>query len=452
MELKIRLRVRVMQLTALLAFVSLVAAYAQLEWGLPQNVRRAVVSSRGSIVAEDGTVLARSVGARRVYPQGTLAGQLLGMMGTSSGLEGVEAAYDAELSGGETVTLTLDPYVQGTAETLLRQAVAAHQAEYGSVVVMDTKSGKVLAAASFPSFDPNAWRGTDASVRRNRAFIDRFEPGSTVKGLVVAAAIQEGLTTPGTMYSTPMVRRIGDSRVGATIHDAVQHPGALSTKQVLRYSSNVGMSHVVERFENDKLRGYLSSYGFGQPVNLPVLSAASGSLQSLRHWDTVVKTTNAFGQGMSTTLLQLTAAYNALANDGLYVTPRLVVGEDQAPGHEVLSAQTARTTREMLRAVITDGIPQAAGIPGYSLAGKTGTAQVVVGGRYSSSIYDSVFTGFFPSASPRVTIAVMVHAAKVRYHGSMLAAPVYRDLAAAILSKWGALPDVPVVKKGPGGA
>ncbi len=441
MEMKIRVRSRVMQVVALLAFCTLVWAYAQLEWGLPQGVRRAVVQVRGSIVTEDGSVLARSVGAKRVYPNGPLAGQLLGMMGDTSGLEGLEAAYDSRLSAGQNLTLTIDPAIQAAAESVLKAAVLEHQAEYGSVVALDTKTGKVLATANYPAFDPNSWRGQDASARRNRAFLDRFEPGSTIKGLVVAAAIQESLTTPDSVYDTPMSRRIGTRRIGATIHDAVAHPSALTTTQILRYSSNVGMSHIVEHFPNASLYHYLSQYGFGQDMPLPSVQAATGSLQPLRNWDDVVRTTNAFGQGMSATTLQLAAAYNTLANGGLYVAPRLVVGEGQPQSREVISAETARTTRELLHKVVSEGIPQAAGIKGYALAGKTGTAQVVVGGRYSDTIYDSVFAGFFPSDRPRVTLAIMVHGAKERYHGSMLAAPIYRDVAAAILSKWAEPPE-----------
>jgi cell division protein FtsI (penicillin-binding protein 3) len=441
MEIKIRVRSRVMQFIALLAFCTLVWAYAQLEWGLPQGVRRAVLQVRGSIVTEDGSVLARSVSGKRVYPNGSLAGQVLGMMGDTSGLEGLEAAYDSRLSAGQNLILTLDPATQAAAESVLKEAVIKHQAEYGTVVALDTKTGKILASATYPAFDPNIWKAQGPDVRRNRAFIDRFEPGSTIKGLVVAAALQEGLTTPGTLYSTPMSRRIGTDRVSATIHDAVQHPATLTTKQVLRYSSNVGMSHIVEHFPNGLLYNYLSAYGFGQQMPMPTVQAGSGALQPLRKWDDVVRTTNAFGQGMSSTTLQLAAAYNTLANGGLYIPPRLVVGETQPNTREVVSAQTAQTIRELLHAVISEGIPGPAGIKGYALAGKTGTAQVVVDGRYSSTIYDSVFAGFFPADKPRVTLAIMVHGAKERYHGSMLAAPIYRDVAAAIISKWAEPPE-----------
>ncbi|WP_420597140.1 peptidoglycan D,D-transpeptidase FtsI family protein [Deinococcus sp.] len=443
MEIKIRNRARIIQVIALLAFMSLVWAYAQLEWGLPQNVKRAVLQSRGSILSASGTMLARTVDGKRVYPQGKLAGQLLGMMGTTDGLEGLEAAYNTPLSAGQDVTLTIDPAIQASAEELLAKGVQAHQGQYGSVVVMEVRTGKVLAAASYPAFDPNVWRSSTPEARRNRPFLDRFEPGSTIKGLVVAAALNDGVTTPSTVYDTPMRRYVG-GRWGHTIGDSVYHANKkLNTQGILRYSSNVGMSHIVEKLPNQRLYDYLSAYGFGQDVDLPTTITASGTLQPLRKWDDLVRATNAFGQGMSATPLQLAAAYNTLANDGRYVSPRLVAGEPVGQSRDVIRVDAARTIRVLLKNVIKDGIPNAAGIKGYDLAGKTGTAQVATNGGYSSTLFDSVFAGFFPAEAPKVTIAVMVHGAKTAYHGSMLAAPIYRDVAASIISQWASLPSEP---------
>ena len=439
MEVKIRSRSRFMQLIALFLFLTLVWSYAQLEWNVPQAVKQTVMQARGSILAADGTVLARSVGGERVYPQGALAGQLVGMMGATEGLEGLEHAYNHALEGGKNVRLTLDPAIQAAAEAALSEAVPQHQGEYGSVVVMETRTGRVLAAASYPPFDPNTWRDSSAAARRNRPFLDVYEPGSTIKALIVAAALNEGLTTPETVYDTPMRRYVG-GRWGSTIGDSVDHPDRLTTREVLRYSSNVGMSHIVERFAPERMRGYLSAYGFGTDVTLPRLSSESGSLQPLSRWDDLVRATNAFGQGMSSTTLQLAAAYNALGNDGMYVPPRLVEGEPAGERREVLRASTARTTRAMLQSVIEEGIFSQAGIEGYALGGKTGTAQVAGPNGYSSSLYDSVFAGFFPVDAPRVTVTVMVHGAKVQYHGSQLAAPISRKITSAIISRWGAVP------------
>lgn len=437
MEVKLRNRSRLMLAVWLGAFLLLVYAYAQLEWRLPGGYGSNQRVARGSILARDGTVLARTVGEKRLYPQGSLAGQLTGMMGRDRGLEGLEAAYEARLAAGENVTLTIDPRLQAVSESVLARYVQKHGGEYGSVVALDVDSGRVLAAASYPPFDPNNWRDYPAEARRNRPFVDLFEPGSTVKALVVAAALDSGLTTPGTGYSTPMARKVGY----ATIHDAVAHPKFLSTKEILRYSSNVGMSHIVESFAPNRMHEYLRRYGFGQSVDLPSVSASSGVLRDWRRWDDVTRVNNAFGQGLSSSVLQLAAAYNALANDGQFVAPTLVEGESPGGRRPVVEARAASTTRNLLRAVIEEGIPHAAGITGYSLAGKTGTAQVVENGRYSATIFDSVFAGFFPAERPRLTIAVMVHGARREYHGSQLAAPIYRDIAAEVFSQWAFPPE-----------
>ncbi|GAA0517191.1 penicillin-binding protein 2 [Deinococcus depolymerans] len=443
MEVKIRNRSVLMRVLALCMFLTLVWAYAQLEWGVPQTVKSSVVQARGQIVASDGKVLAMSRDGKRVYPQGHIAGQLLGMMGATEGLEGLEAAYNGSLAAGQTLKLTLDTEVQASAEAALAKAVPEHRGEFGSVVVLETRTGRVLAAATYPPFNPNVWRRFKETDWLNRPFVTRFEPGSTIKALVVAAAINEGLTTPDTVYNTPMRRFVG-GRWGSTIGDAVDHPGSLSTQGILRYSSNVGMSHVVERFPMETMRSYLEAYGFGRDVSLPALPAATGSLQPLVRWDELVRATNSFGQGMSSTTLQLAAAFNTLANDGQYVSPRLVEGAGGVERRNVIRPEVARTTRRMLQNVVTEGIFAKAGIEGYTLAGKTGTAQTVdASGRYSKSIYDSTFAGFFPAEAPRVTIAVMVHGAKREYHGSQLAAPIFKEISADILSNWAAAPERP---------
>lgn len=440
MEVKIQSRSRWMQVFALVLFLTLVWAYAQLEWGVPQGVKRSVMQARGKIVASDGTVLAHSVNGERVYPQGKLAGQVIGMMGATEGLEGLEAAYNRTLEGGQDLKLTLDPGMQSAAEAMLASFLPKHEAEYGSVVILETRTGRILAAASYPPFDPTSWRAYSPETRRNRPFLDIFEPGSTVKGLVVAAAMNEQLTTPTTLYDTPMRRYVG-GRWGSTIGDSVDHPPKLTTREVLRYSSNVGMSHIVEHFPAERLHGYLGRYGFGDFPELPTAMTSTGRLQPLRRWDDLVRATNSFGQGMSSTTLQLAAAYNTLANDGRYVSPRLVEGEAAGERREVLRPEVARTVRQMLQSVIEEGISTQAGLKGYALAGKTGTSQVSAGPKgYVPNLYDSTFAGFFPADAPRVTIAVMAHGAKVGYHGSQLAAPIYRDITSEIISRWATPP------------
>lgn len=441
MELKIRSRSRLMQIIALMMFATLVWAYAQIEWGPPNSITVKHQTVRGSVLASDGTVLARTLGDKRVYPQGTLAGQVLGMLGDSGGLEGIERTFDDSLQAGQDVRLTLDPSAQAIAETALARGVQTHQAQYGTVVMLETRTGRVLAAATYPPFDPGNWRGkADTQERvKNRAFLDAYEPGSTMKALTIAAALNDGITTPGTVYDTPMSRHVG-GRWGHNIGDAVDHPPSLTTQQVLRYSSNVGMSHIVEGFTYQKLRDYLVAYGFGQKVNLTGAVTAQGILKPIEKWNDLERATNSFGQGVSGTTLQVAAAYNAVANDGLYVSPRLIEGAPAGERHEVVRASSARAVRDMLKNVVVEG--KFASIDGYDLSGKTGTAQVATENGYSSSVYKSTYAGFFPSDTPRVTVAVMIHGAQGEYQGSQVAAPVFREIASGMLSEWGTAPEV----------
>lgn len=441
MELKIRNRSRWMQVIALLMFATLVWAYAQIEWGPPNTITPRQEVVRGSVLAADGTVLARTLGKQRVYPQGNLAGQVIGMLGDSGGLEGIERTYDDTLKTGQNVQLTLDPAAQAMAEAALARGVQKHRAQYGALVMLETRSGRVLAAATYPPFDPGNWRGKPDTQERvkNRAFLDAYEPGSTMKALTIAAAINDGLTTPGTVYSTPMQRHVG-GRWGHNIGDAVDHPASLTTQQVLRYSSNVGMSHIVEGFTYPKLRGYLAAYGFGQKVDMAGAVTAQGILKPIEKWNDLERATNSFGQGVSGTTLQVAAAYNTIANDGVYVAPRLIDGAPAGERREVVGAAAARSVRDMLKSVVVEG--KFAAIDGYDLCGKTGTAQVATSSGYSDTVFKSTYAGFFPCDAPRVTLAVMVHGAQGEHHGSQVAAPIFREIASGMLSGWGTAPNV----------
>lgn len=431
---RLRRRSAALCVGAALAGASLLVSFTQL--ARPVARPAPPMPIRGRLLAQNGQVLATTVDGRRRYPMGQLAGALIGFTGPGGGLEGLEYFNDAALRRGQDVRLTLDPQVQAIAEDVLNRAVRDHQAEWGSLAVVETATGRILALASAPSFDPNRWRAYAPTARRVRPLFDTFEPGSVVKPLVVAALLDAGLTRPDQAYATPMRRAVG----GATINDAVPHPARLTTAQILRYSSNVGMSRLVEAMPAFKLNAAFERFGLGNAAPLPGATMAPGRLGNPADWGTLGRATRAFGQGLSVNTLQLAQAFDALASGGQARAPRLLADAPAGPAHAAVDPAAARSTRAMLHRVLEDGLPTQATTPGYHPGGKTGTAQVAVGGRYSPSVYTSTFAGFFPWARPRVTLAIAVRGARHHYQGSQLAAPVFRDVTGELAALWGLPP------------
>ncbi|GHF58013.1 cell division protein FtsI (penicillin-binding protein 3) [Deinococcus metalli] len=426
-------RLRFITVLLLLPLMMLGSAFTRLALA-PSEPRTTVTPVRGALRSADGTVLASGPLHDRRYPQGAVAGPVVGFVGTSAGLEGAERAFDAALQRGEDVTLTLDARVQDAVEEVLIQAVRRTSAQYANAIVMDTRTGDLRAVATVPGFAPASWRTAPAGRWRNRALLDEYEPGSVIKALTVAALLDAGLTTPETRYDTPMVRRVAR----AAIHDIVPHPARLSTREILRYSSNVGMTRLVEGVPAPQLRRAFAAFGLGRPVTL-ALPAGDGRVRDATAWTELSQATMAFGQGLTVTTLQLAAAFNVLAADGRYVTPRLTAAVPVRT-RPVLAPATAARMREVLHGVIDDGIRGKAALPGYHVGGKTGTAQVVVSGRYSESVFSSTFAGFLPADRPQFTVAVMVRGAQREYQGSQVAAPIFRDISAALVSLYALAP------------
>lgn len=429
-------RASLIALLGLLSFAFLTVAFAKLSTSSQLSPARPIPMPRGKILSADGRILAGGSLQQRRYPHGPLAAQVMGFVGTSGGLEGLERTYNDRLQGGEALTLTLDTRIQGAVEEILLEAITRTDAEFASAAVMETRTGKLKALASVPGFDLNSWKQAPPDRWRNRAALDEYEPGSVIKALTVAALLNEGRTTPDTTYDTPMWRRFA----GATINDIVAHPDRLKTRQILRYSSNVGMTQLVENVPPEVLFRYFTAFGFGQPVKLG-LPAGNGLLRDPEDWDPLSQATMSFGQGMTVTTLQFVAAFNVIANGGRYVTPRLVLGAP-AETRTVLSEDTAASMREILHSVIDEGIKAKAVLPGYHAGGKTGTAQVVVDGRYSGEVFSSTFAGFIPADQPLFTVAVMVRGAKREYQGSQLAAPIFRDVTSTLLSLYAMRPEI----------
>lgn len=423
-------RTQLMLTLSAAAFLAVLVPFMRLSTGLPTLPGDPVVKGpgRGRLISGDGQVLASGPARARTYPLGQLAAQVIGFTGDAGGLEGLERALNGPLSTGQDQVLSLDTRMQAATERALATAGQRANAQYGAAVVLERRSGAVLAMANWPHFDPNVWRAASPAVWRNRAGVDEFEPGSVIKALTVAALMNEGRTDRARTYPAPMRRRYA----GTVINDVVPHPEVLSTWQILRYSSNVGMTELVDGVPADVLDAYFRAYGFGEGIALR-LPNADGVLPPVTDWTRLRQATMAFGQGMSVSAVQLAAAFNVLANDGEYVSPSLLRGAPPSR-RQVLRPDTAREMQDMLHGVVDEGIQRNAELPGYHTAGKTGTAQVALGGRYSTSVYTSTFAGFFPAAAPQYTVVVMVRGAKEQYQGSQLAAPIFREITADVAS------------------
>ncbi|MEJ2158014.1 MAG: penicillin-binding protein 2 [Desulfobacteraceae bacterium] len=401
----------------------------------------------------------------RFYPNTTLAAQVLGFTGIDDhGLEGVEFFYDRELKGSEqTVTvlrdalgrgfdadrlsapqqagnnlvLTLDRHIQYIAEQALAEAVKKYKAKSGMALVMDPNTGALLAVAHNPVFNPNTYRKYRRSAWRNRAITDPFEPGSTMKIFSVAAALETGKMGPSTIfYCENGTYTIGDHAV----HDTKSH-GWLSVQQIVKYSSNIGAVKMVERIGRRALFDRLKAFGFGQRTRVDSPGESPGSLSHYKRWTVVDTGAIAFGQGVSVTALQLITAVSALANDGLMMKPyivqavtdpngRLLRKIEPQPVQQVLTAETARTVRRIMRTVITPGgTGVEADLDGYEVCGKTGTAQKIdENGRYAPRKYVASFVGFAPAKQPALTVLVIVDEPEDVYYGGLVAAPAFKKI------------------------
>lgn len=422
----------------------------------PQIIARAVLPTptplRGSILAADGTPLAlTTTQGERKYPLGVSASQVLGFVERSEnrsgkGLEGLERYLEAGLARGHTTYLTLRPEVQSLAEQALWRTMERSKADWGTALVMDAQSGKLLAVANGPQFDPLALRGNQQAHNPwdNHAFFKVLEPGSTIKALTAAVLIQEGKADMNTRVHAPMWRKVGNH----TISDVIKHPESLTLAEVLRFSSNVGISTLADsRLPFKTLYDYFKQLHFADPDLMPRLPKVSSlELRESMTRNKVDFTTATFGQGFSVTPLHLLAAFNALANDGQYVYPSLIENGTLAEGETIFSPETSQA----IRMALTEGVAERAKLKGYQVGGKTGTAQFFdqQTKAYSSSTFTALFAGFVPSDQPKATVLVIVHNPKgPEIHGSLVAAPAFREIAAGLFALWGQPPKLAVSKK-----
>jgi cell division protein FtsI (penicillin-binding protein 3) len=405
---------------------------------------------------------------KRHYPEGPSSAHLVGFTNVEDrGQEGIELAYERQLAGrsgsrrvikdrlgrivddawlrepvdGRDLALSIDNRVQFIAFSALRNAIDKHQAKAGGALVIDVRSGEVLALVNWPTFDPNARGRLSGDAIRNRVLTDTFEPGSTMKPFAIAAALEQGKVRPDTRIQTaPGRMTIGDRTIG----DAHPH-GVLTVEEVVAKSSNVGTAKIALELPAQTLWESYTALGFGQapPVGFP--GAVAGRLRPAKTWRPIEQATISYGHGVSVSLLQLARAYSALARDGELVPLSLVKIDEFPTAVRVMSSETATALRRMLEMAVGEGgTAPAARIAGYRVAGKTGTAYKLKNGQYVKE-YVASFVGFAPVSDPRLVIAVMIDEPGAGgYYGGQVAAPVFAQIASASLRTLQVAPDGPL--------
>lgn len=402
---------------------------------------QAETAPRGAIVAADGTVLAEGDPEGRSYPQGRLAAQLIGFSGAQQpdgvyGLEGLERRLETALQAGHDVQLTLDTNLQSVAQTELVRAARLHGAQNGAVVMLEADTGRVLASASYPEFDPNTQSAlADRSVINHSPFTAMVEPGSVMKPFVVAALLQAGRLQADEVLEVPLAVQVGSQ----TFRDVTAHDLELAVSDILRVSSNVGMIRLGERFSSPELAAWYRHFGFGESVAIKHAANAEGTINPPATWVPQDHASAVIGQSMSATALQLAAAYSIFANDGRYVTPQVVEAEVAAtPARQVLDPEVARTVREMLAYTVDNSGLSVAKFAGVSLAGKSGSADLfdTEKGEYIDAGTLS-FAGIFPAEDPKI-VSVM-YLQRVRQEGALsvsVTAPAFKEIGAQAVALW----------------
>lgn len=398
-------------------------------------------TERGTILSADGVVLGEGDAQSRSYPQGELAANIIGFSGAEQpdhtyGLEGLERMLDRQLQAGQNITLTLDTRLQSIVQNELDKTAKLNGASDGAMVLLEAKTGRVVASASYPTYDPNTQSTLeDRSAIQNLAFNAMVEPGSVMKPFVVASLLQAGKLQPHEVLPVAPTRRVGDK----TFEDVAAHEPYLAVRDILRYSSNVGMIEIGNRFSSAELAAWYQKFGFGHPVNIRYADNAPGILHPAENWVPQDHASAVIGQSMSATALQLATAYSILANDGLYITPQIVadeVGKD-AP-YRVLDARVARTVRNMLSYTVKNSSLQKAEIPGVRVAGKSGSADLydTEKGAYIDAGTLS-FAGMFPAQNPQL-IGVL-YLQRVKQKGALSAsitAPAFRRIGSQAVALW----------------
>jgi cell division protein FtsI (penicillin-binding protein 3) len=402
----------------------------------------------------------------RVYPRDTEAAQVLGWVGASGGVWGLEQQFNHALSGtsgtrrvvndafgkaiqvdttkpmapGKTLQLTLSAPLQSEVEQVLAGVGAQYQPESATAIVTDPQTDQILALANWPSVNANDVTAADLNPKdpvppaEDQAVDFSYEPGSTFKAITVAGALQDGLVTPSTVFDVPP-HLASPYLDGRTISDAEPHGYEnLTVAGILKVSSNIGADLIGQRLGATRFAGWVSRFGFGHPTGVALPNEQRGITLPVSQYSGASMFNLPFGQGEEVTPMQMVQAYDAIANGGVLRTPQIVdsIGGKSVPepkGKRIISPQVASELRDMLRGVFADGgTASGAAIPGYDLAGKTGTANVVVDGKYSGSKYIASFIGMVPASDPKLVVAVVVNEPQHDIYGGSVAAPAFQKI------------------------
>ncbi len=401
--------------------------------------------------------------SRRTYPQGDLATQTIGAVGSENqGLTGLEAGEESVLRGedgerqvvndalgepirletvkgakdGEDLQLTLDPAIQKRTEQVLGEVGETYAPKGATAIVMDPRNSQILATANWPPVDPTDLEGVDPEDLMERATGFTYEPGSTFKAFTVSAALEEGEVTPETSFTLPPELHVADR----TITDAEPRPTVtLTVAQILAQSSNVGAVTIGLGLGAEKFSRWIDRFGFGRPTGVQFPAEEQGLVPKLDEYSGSTMGNLPMGQGLGVTPMQMIAGYSAIADGGILRRPQLIekVGDEpvhEPKGHRVISPQVAEEVRTMLEGVLeAGGTASEVSVPGYTLAGKTGTAQVAEDGGYSETKFVASFIGFAPAANPRLLVAVIVDQPQGDIYGGSVAAPAFGKIAAFAL-------------------
>jgi len=407
---------------------------------------------------------------KRIYPEGEAVAHVVGFTNVENlGQEGVELTFNKDLGGkagsrrvikdrigrvvedigemvppvdGRDLQLSIDSKVQYFAYEKIKEAVLSNKAAAGSVVVLDVKTGEILALTNYPSYSPGSRGNLSGAQLRNRALTDTFEPGSTMKPLVVGLALEKGIVKPETMIQTaPGKLQMGS----ATITDSHAH-GLLSVNEVIQKSSNIGTVKIAMQIQPHDMWEIFTQMGLGQKPQVPFPGAVAGKVRAYKTWKPIEQATMSYGYGLSTSLFQLAQAYSVFARDGELVPVSLLKTHDNINGVRVLSVQNATAIRHMLHLVTgPGGTAMKAQTMGYSVGGKTGTAHKVEGKGYAGKKYRGFFVGIAPIDNPRIVVAVMVdEPTNGLYFGGDVAAPVFSQTVQQTLRMMGVQPDMAV--------